>query len=69
MVTDYLEGELPTEERAVLERHLALCDGCATYVDQIRETIRLSGTLKEEDVPAPIMEVLIDAFREVRGSG
>jgi anti-sigma factor RsiW len=68
MVTDYLEGALGTEDRAVLERHLAWCDWCATYVEQLRETIRLTGMLKEEDVPAPVMDVLMDAFREMRRS-
>ena len=53
MVTDYFEGALSTEDRAILERHLAWCDWCATYVDQLRQTIRLAGTLRDEDVPAP----------------
>jgi anti-sigma factor RsiW len=66
MVTEYFEGALSTEDRAVLERHLAYCDWCATYVEQLRETIRLAGTLRDEDVPAPVMDVLIEAFREMR---
>jgi anti-sigma factor RsiW len=68
MVTDYLEGALSVEERAILERHLVICDFCATYVEQMRQTIRLTGTLREEDVPGPIMDVVLDAFREVRGT-
>ena len=68
MVTEYLDGTLATEERAVLERHLVICEFCATYVDQLRETIRLAGTLREEDVPAPLMDVVLEAFREARGT-
>ena len=68
MVTEYLDGTLATEERAVLERHLVVCEFCATYVDQLRETIRLAGTLREEDVPAPLMDVVLEAFREARGT-
>jgi anti-sigma factor RsiW len=68
MVTEYLEGALSVEERAVLERHLVICDPCATYLEQMRETIRLTGTLREEDVPAPVMDVVFDAFREMRGA-
>jgi len=64
MVTDYFEGALSVEDRAVLERHLAMCDSCATYVDQLRETIRLAGRLREEDVPPPVMDVLVQAFRD-----
>ena len=68
MVTEYLDGTLATEERAVLERHLVVCEFCATYVDQLRETIRLAGTLREEDVPVPLLDVVLEAFREVRGT-
>jgi anti-sigma factor RsiW len=68
MVTDYFEGALSVEERAVLERHLVICDFCATYVEQMRDTIRLTGTLRQEDVPGPIMGVVFDAFREMRGA-
>jgi anti-sigma factor RsiW len=66
MVTDYFEGALPAEQRATLERHLVLCDGCAAFVEQMRETIRLAGTLRDEDVPAPVMDVLLGALREQR---
>jgi anti-sigma factor RsiW len=68
MVTDYLEGALSVDERAVLEHHLTVCDPCATYLEQMRETIRLTGTLREEDVPEPVMDVVFDAFRELRGA-
>jgi anti-sigma factor RsiW len=63
MVTDYLEGALSGEERAVLEHHLADCDSCVTYVAQLEETIRLAGTLSEGDVPSPVMDVLGEVFR------
>jgi anti-sigma factor RsiW len=68
MVTDYFEGALPPDDRAVLERHLAWCDWCATYVDQLRDTIRLAETLREDEVPPPVMDVLVQAFREMRNS-
>jgi anti-sigma factor RsiW len=68
MVTDYLEGALSVEQRSVLERHLVVCDPCATYLEQMSETIRLTGTLREEDVPEPIMDVVFEAFRELRGA-
>ena len=68
MVTDYFEGALSVKERAILERHLSWCDWCATYVKQMRETIRLAGTLREEDVPAPVMDVLLEALHQMRGS-
>jgi anti-sigma factor RsiW len=68
MVTDYFEGALSVGERAVLERHLSWCDWCATYLEQMRDTIRLAGTLREADVPAPVMDVLLEALHQMRGS-
>ena len=64
LVTDYLEGALPDDERAHLEAHLADCDGCNTYLDQIRTTLRLTGALSEQKTPAEARE----AFRHVHRS-
>ena len=49
LVTDYIENALPAEERRRFEHHLTYCPGCVTYVDQIRETIRVTGRLPRED--------------------
>lgn len=63
VVTDYLEGAMAPEDRIRFERHLVLCDGCAIYVDQMRETIRVTGMLREEQVPAGAREALLEVFR------
>ena len=39
LVTDYLEGRMAPADRARFEEHLAICPGCQTYVDQMRETL------------------------------
>ena len=65
MVTDYLEGGLDVQERAVLERHLAWCEWCVTYFDQIKQTIRALGSAPAEEVPPPVMDRLLAAYREV----
>ncbi len=69
IVTDYLEGALPSGERARVEAHLAECPGCTVYVEQMRETIRLTGRLGEDDVPEPVREALLHAFRGARLDG
>ncbi len=66
ILSDYLEGALDASTRHDLEEHLAECDGCTAYLDQMRLTIRLSGKLDQDDVPEPILNVLLDAYR--RGS-
>jgi anti-sigma factor RsiW len=64
LVTDYLEGALPTEQLLIIERHLAFCTPCVDYLDQMRATVRATGALHEEDVPEPVMDTLLQAFRE-----
>jgi hypothetical protein len=64
VVTDYLEGVMPTRKRRLLEEHLTACDGCDAYIEQMRRTIEVSGRLREEDIPAELEERLLVAFRE-----
>ncbi|HEX6331716.1 MAG TPA: zf-HC2 domain-containing protein [Actinomycetota bacterium] len=64
LVTDYLEGALGEEERAEVEAHLAQCDGCTAYLEQIRTTIRLTGHLHKEQIPPEAREPLRRIFRE-----
>jgi anti-sigma factor RsiW len=63
LATDYLEGVLSVDQRLIVERHLAFCSPCVDYLDQIRAVIRATGTLREEDVPAPVADSLMEAFR------
>jgi anti-sigma factor RsiW len=48
VLTDYLEGALEPDERAEIERHLVICRGCQTYVEQFRSTIDLLGRIADE---------------------
>ena len=63
LVSDYLEHALPPAERARFEHHLTICPGCATYVEQFRKTIALTGTLREEDLPSDARNELLEQFR------
>jgi predicted anti-sigma-YlaC factor YlaD len=63
LITDYLEDALPMDVRGRVEEHLSGCDGCSRYLDQMRETIRLTGMLTEEQVPEDQKAALLDAFR------
>ncbi len=66
LVTDYLEEALEASERARLEEHLAECDGCTAYLDQMRTTIRLTGMLTGREVPVEGREELLRVFRAWR---
>jgi len=66
LVTDYLEGALAEDERARLEEHLAACDGCTSYLEQIRTTIRMTGMLTEEQIEPEARAALLDVYRAWR---
>jgi anti-sigma factor RsiW len=66
VITDYLEGRLPPEDVAIFEAHLALCDGCQWYLDQMRITIAAVGRIEDEAVPAELRDTLLAAFRTRR---
>ena len=68
IVTDYLEGTLPHEERARVDAHLVNCPGCTTYIEQMRETVRLTGRLREADLQPTAREALLEAFRDWKRS-
>ena len=67
LVTEYLEGALPPDVRRRFEEHLAGCDGCTAYLEQMRETIRVVGALSEEHLDPAAREELVRAFRDWRG--
>jgi anti-sigma factor RsiW len=64
LVTDYLEGRMAPADRARFEEHLAICAGCQTYVDQMRETLAALGRLPEEELSPPARDALLTAFRD-----
>jgi predicted anti-sigma-YlaC factor YlaD len=63
ILTDFLEGAMPPAERIRLEQHLAMCEGCMNYLDQLRTTIHLAGGLARETVPPAAVAELLDEFR------
>ena len=65
LVTDYLEGGLPAAERERFEAHLADCEGCRRYVEQMRTTIGLTRRVVERRA-RPETAALLEAFRGYR---
>jgi anti-sigma factor RsiW len=64
LVGDYLEGRLSPRDRTRFEAHLAECEYCETYLDQMRQTIRALGRLPEESLSAEARDALLIAFRD-----
>jgi anti-sigma factor RsiW len=66
VITDYLEGRMASHDSERFEEHLAFCDGCSTYLEQMRMTIAATGRLRLDGLPASLEEQLLAAFRAWR---
>ena len=63
IINEYLDGALPPDERERLEAHLEICEGCRRYLDQMRTTIRVLGTLTVESLDPIAKDQLLQFFR------
>jgi anti-sigma factor RsiW len=66
LVTDYLEGTLSRRDRRRFEAHLEKCPNCSAYLEQIRTTIRLTGTIEADDLSPEAKRDLTDLYRRWR---
>jgi anti-sigma factor RsiW len=67
LVTGYLDGILDAETARRIEAHLPLCEGCTTYLDQMRHTISALADLPAEALPGALRDALLNALRATRG--
>jgi anti-sigma factor RsiW len=63
VLTDYLEGAMAPPEVARFEAHLEECEGCVTYVEQMRRTIETVSALRADELEATVPDGLLAAFR------
>jgi anti-sigma factor RsiW len=66
LVTDYLEGRLSAADRERFDAHIAGCDACTAYLEQMRLTLAALGHIPEESISAHAREELLVTFREWR---
>ncbi len=64
LVTAYLEGELPEAEQRRFEAHLEDCPYCTTYLEQMRQTIRMVGQLSEASLGPEVKADMLHRFRD-----
>jgi anti-sigma factor RsiW len=67
-LADFLDGGLPSEERAVFEAHLAQCPACVVYLRTYEQTIRLGKAISTHPPEEP-PEELIQAILAARPAG
>ena len=63
LVTDHLDGTLDPAIERRLQAHLATCDSCVDYIEQIRTTAGLAASLNDSELPPRLRAGLLDAFR------
>ena len=65
LVTEYLGGTLPAEDRARFDQHLATCPPCTAYLAQVRTTLELAAELGSAGAPPEdeVPKQLGDMFR------
>jgi anti-sigma factor RsiW len=68
LVTDYLEDRMEDSTRARFEEHVAECDACTLYIEQMRQTIVALGRIPAESISSEAEEELLAAFRNWRES-
>lgn len=68
LVTEYFEGTMLPDEKARFEAHLAICQGCEIYLEQMAQTIQWTGKLREEQVSEEARAKLLSTFRDWKSS-
>ena len=63
LVTAYLDGALDTETVLRVDRHLAICEGCQVYVEQVRATVAGLAAAELPELPPTVCTGLLEAFR------
>lgn len=63
VVTDYLEQQMTQARQRWTDEHLAGCDACQAYLEQMRQTIHTLRGLAEESTSDEQMSRAVEAFR------
>ena len=62
----YVDGELPADERATFDAHLAVCPHCVDYLHGYREAIRLGRDALDPEIAESAPEELVAAILSAR---
>ena len=64
LASEFLDGTLTPEQMTDFELHLNFCDGCSSFVDQVRTTAAMAQGLSEEEIPEEMRANLLSAFKD-----
>ena len=66
LASEYLEGTMTTEQTTAFEVHLNFCDGCSSFIDQVRTTVATAQRLSADEIPEEMTAKLLAAFKDWR---
>jgi anti-sigma factor RsiW len=69
LVTAYLDGALDSRTARRVDAHLAVCEACEVYVEQIRATVTGLAQVDLPELPQDVCAGLLEAFRGWRVDG
>jgi anti-sigma factor RsiW len=63
LLHDFVSGDLPPEEFATLQAHIAECPPCEVYVTTYRLTITMTRSLPQAAMPPDVAQRLLNALK------
>ena len=61
-IMSYMDNELPDDQRAEFDRHMAACPSCVDYLKTYEKTVQLAKSCADDPVPAEVPESLVQAI-------
>jgi predicted anti-sigma-YlaC factor YlaD len=58
LLSDYIDGECSSEDKALIEGHLEDCPNCIAFVNTFRKSISMAKNLTYPDIPNDLRERL-----------
>jgi anti-sigma factor RsiW len=66
LASEYLDGMMTAEQVTAFELHLNFCDGCSSFVEQVRITAATAQRLSADEIPEEMKAKLLAAFKDWR---
>ena len=64
--SEYLDGELKAGRAEMVERHAGVCPPCRAFLNTLRATVSMLGSMTQAEAPQAFRERLREAVRSER---
>jgi anti-sigma factor RsiW len=63
LASEFLDGTMTADQMTAFELHLNFCDGCTSFVEQVRATVATAQRLSPDEIPEEMKAKLLGAFK------